>query len=139
MILTVRPFEKWHESVYSTIWLAQNPTDEERVQMAQRIKEDPRLQSVMKVMQFAKEVLFEDHFRGKFLDKVAMEKIFDEHHAEVKASVPAEKLLVYDVAEGWGPLCRFLDKPEPAAPLPHTNKREDFKAMLAELMRGELV
>ena len=139
VILTTRPFEKWYDSVYSTIWLAQNPSEEERAAMAQRVQGDPRLQKVMQVMQFAKQAIMEDHFQGRFLDKEFIKEVFDEHHEKVKAYVPAEKLLVFDVAEGWGPLCRFLNLPEPGEPLPHTNKREDFKEMLSELFKGQLV
>lgn len=43
------------------------------------------------------------------------------HIEEVKATVPAGRLLVYSVAEGWEPLCRFLDKPVPNIPFPHAN------------------
>jgi hypothetical protein len=31
----------------------------------------------------------------------------------MKAEVPEERLLVFNVKEGWGPLCRFLGKEGP--------------------------
>ena len=31
--------------------------------------------------------------------------------------------LMFNVKEGWGPLCRFLDVPEPKEPFPHRNAR----------------
>ena len=31
------------------------------------------------------------------------------HIERVKAEVPADKLLVFDVREGWAPLCAFLN------------------------------
>jgi hypothetical protein len=139
VILTLRPFEKWYESFYSTIWMAQNPPESEREAMAQRIAADPRFQSVMKVMEFAKQTIVEEHFQGRFLDKEFMEKIFNAHNEEVKNYVPEKKLLVYDVCEGWEPLCKFLDVKVPVEPLPHTNKKEDFAAMVGELMQGHLV
>src|SRR5919112_1393841 len=129
VILTIRPFEKWYDSFYSTIWQAQNPTEEQKAEMGKKVQSDPRLQSVMKVMQFAKHAITEEHFQGKFLDKEFTKKIFDKHHEEVKAYVPSDKLLVFDVAEGWEPLCKFLGKRKPVDPLPHTNKKEDFKEM----------
>jgi len=107
--------------------------------MAERVASDPRLQSVMKVMGFAKQTINEEHFQGRFLDKEFMEKVFNEHNEEVKNYVPANKLLVYDVCEGWEPLCKFLDVKVPDEPLPHTNKKEDFHVMVAELMTGNLV
>ena len=35
---------------------------------------------------------------------------------------PKERLLVYDLKEGWGPLCEFLEVPVPDKPFPHKNK-----------------
>jgi hypothetical protein len=43
------------------------------------------------------------------------------HIETVKATVPAERLLVYSVTEGWGPLCQFLGHPVPDVPFPHAN------------------
>ena len=139
VILSTRPFEKWYTSYSSTIWKAQNPPDAERAAMGERIAADPRLQTVMKVMGFSKQVMSEEHFQGKFLDKEFMEKVFNDHHEEAKRYVPAEKLLVYDVTEGWEPLCKFLNVEVPAEPLPHTNKKEDFHEMVKELFSGNLV
>lgn len=139
VILSLRPFEKWYTSFYSTIWQAQNPTESERAAMGERVAADPRLRSVMQVMGFAKQTITEDHFQGKFLDKEFMEKVFNEHNEEVKKYVPADKLLVFDVSEGWKPLCKFLDVEVPNEPLPHTNKREDFHEMVKELFSGNLV
>ncbi len=138
VILTIRPFEKWHESVYSTIWQAQHPSESQKMEMKQKMDAEPRLQATMKCVEFAKEVIMEDHFQGRFLDKAFAEKVFNKHIEDVKANVPAEKLLIFDVSEGWGPLCNFLGVPEPVEPLPHTNKRENFKEMLGELMKGQM-
>lgn len=139
VILSIRPFEKWHESVYTTIWQAQNPSEEQKKEMGQKMAENPRLQLSMQCVQFAKKIIMDDHFQGRFLDKAFAEEVFNKHNEEVKAYVPAEKLLVFDVSEGWGPLCKFLGVTEPAEPLPHTNKRENFREMIAELMKGEMV
>jgi hypothetical protein len=139
VILSLRPFEKWYTSFYSTIWQAQNPPESERAAMGERVASDPRLQSVMQVMGFAKQTINEEHFQGRFLDKEFMEKVFNDHNEEVKNYVPADKLLVFDVREGWEPLCNFLEVEVPAGPLPHTNKKEDFAVMVGELMSGHLV
>ncbi len=44
-----------------------------------------------------------------------------QHIEEVQATVPAERLLVYSVSEGWEPLCEFLGEPVPDIPFPHAN------------------
>jgi hypothetical protein len=136
VILTVRPFENWYTSIYSTIWQAGPQTLFQKIAMMSRLLFNRRLRAVIRCVKFAKGSIFGVHLQGKFEDKAFAEKMFNQHIAEVKAHVPAEKLLIYDVSEGWGPLCKFLNLPEPDEPLPHLNKKEDFKAMLGEIIKG---
>ena len=44
----------------------------------------------------------------------------------VKRTVPPERLLVWEVTEGWEPLCEFLEVDVPDEPLPHANDRDTF-------------
>ena len=37
---------------------------------------------------------------------------------QVKSHVPGDRLLVWDVREGWAPLCKFLQVPVPNKPFP---------------------
>jgi len=46
---------------------------------------------------------------------------FNEWKEQVIAEVPADRLLVFDVKQGWEPLCTFLGVPQPETPFPHTN------------------
>jgi hypothetical protein len=139
VILTVRPFDKWHSSVFSTIWQAGPQTLPEKLKMITKLIMNPRLRKVISCVKLAKEMIFKVHFQGKFEDRVEAEKIFNQHIENVKAHVPADKLLILDVSEGWGPLCKFLGVPEPNEPIPHLNKKENFKEMLGHLMKGEMV
>ena len=107
--------------------------------MMSKLLFNPHLRSVIKCVKFAKGTIFGGHLQGRFHDKAFAETIFNKHIQEVKAHVPPDKLLVYDVSEGWGPLCKFLGVKEPVVPLPHLNKKENFKAMLGELMKGRMV
>ena len=138
VILTVRPFADWYRSVNNTIRKAGPQTLPEKLKMMVKMATNPRLRKVVKAIKMVKRVVWEKHFQGRIEDAAFAEKIFNEHIEEVKAYVPKEKLLVYDVREGWAPLCSFLGMPEPAEPLPHLNKKENFKSMLAELMKGNM-
>jgi hypothetical protein len=111
----------------------------EKIKMLIRIITDPRIRKVVQCIKFVKRQVWGKQFQGRFLDKEFAEKIWYEHIEEVKANVPADRLLVYDVREGWEPLCKFLGKPIPSEPVPHLNKKENFKTMLAELMKGNMV
>ena len=51
---------------------------------------------------------------------------FSAHNEAVKSTIPASRLLVYEVKDGWGPLCEFLGKPIPSDSFPRTNDRAEF-------------
>jgi hypothetical protein len=52
--------------------------------------------------------------------------VFERHVREVKTTIAPERLLVFDVREGWAPLCAFLARPVPDTPFPRTNARDEF-------------
>lgn len=49
-------------------------------------------------------------------------EFFSDWKREVEASVPADRLLIYELKDGWGPLCEFLGLPEPDQPFPTGNE-----------------
>ncbi|HEY1752052.1 MAG TPA: sulfotransferase [Caulobacteraceae bacterium] len=61
-------------------------------------------------------------------DRAYMTDHFRRHTEAVKAAIPPERLLVYEVGEGWDRLCPFLGVPVPAEPYPSENSRADFIA-----------
>jgi len=54
---------------------------------------------------------------------------FNAHIEEVKLFVPEDQLLVFDVTEGWEPLCKFLDLPVPDIPFPRINDRRQMTVL----------
>jgi hypothetical protein len=60
------------------------------------------------------------------LDHDALVKAFIAHNEAVKATVPSRQLLVYEVKDGWDPLCSFIGVAPPAEPFPRTNHRAEF-------------
>ena len=56
-------------------------------------------------------LIWEGTFHNEFLNKEKAIEIYNKHVEEVKKVVPADRLLVFSVQEGWAPLCRFLDVP----------------------------
>ena len=55
---------------------------------------------------------------------------FERHVREVREGVPAERLLVYEVRQGWGPLCEFLGVEVPDEPFPHVNSSADRRVLV---------
>lgn len=39
----------------------------------------------------------------------------------IRGLVPPDRLLEWDISDGWEPLCKFLGKPVPDVPFPHAN------------------
>ena len=57
---------------------------------------------------------------------------FTAHIDHVIANVPPERLLVWNVSQGWEPLCEALGLPVPDEPFPKSNTTEDFLARRAK-------
>jgi hypothetical protein len=65
------------------------------------------------------------------LDVSALMEGFGAHNQAVKETIPQDRLLVYQVTEGWGPLCDFLGVEVPDEPFPRTNDRSEFWELVA--------
>jgi len=70
--------------------------------------------------------------RGRLDDRALMTDYFRRHTEAVKAAIAPERLLVFEVGEGWDRLCRFLGVPVPDEPYPSENSRADFIARVEE-------
>jgi len=61
---------------------------------------------------------------------------FHRHNDEVRRTIAPERLLTYNVKEGWEPLCEFLKVPVPRTPFPHTNTTQEFRARMQQRMQA---
>lgn len=66
-------------------------------------------------------------FGGKLDDAAHAKAVFERHNALVKATIPADRLLVFEAKQGWEPLCAFLGVPVPEGPYPNVNDTAEFK------------
>ena len=112
IVLTVRSPESWAESFSETI----------NKLMAGSAQAPPHMQPFMHM---ANGVLGKAGFIGRN-SREEMIDAFNTHIARVKQGVDPERLLVFEVKDGWNPLCSFLGKPVPTEAFPRTNSREDF-------------
>lgn len=76
-------------------------------------------------MHFARMIIHDQTFHGN-LSRDNVIASFERHNAQVIATIPPERLLVFEAAQGWEPLCAFLGLPVPDVPFPRTNSREEF-------------
>jgi hypothetical protein len=76
---------------------------------------------------------FGGYLPGELKNKDAILNLFNNFNQNVKNECPKEKLLVYEVSQGWEPLCTFLGKPIPNVPFPHVNDTNEFKERIAHV------
>ncbi len=65
-------------------------------------------------------------FDGRADDPEHALTIFKAHEAAVRDAIPANRLLVFDVRQGWSPLCDFLGLAVPEEPFPRINNVSEF-------------
>ena len=75
------------------------------------------------------------HAGSKVEMRARARTVYREHYAFVRAITPAERLLEFKLADGWGPLCEFLGKGFPGCPFPHVNDTAAFRAEFREISR----
>lgn len=64
-------------------------------------------------------------------ERAAALEAYERHNEAVRAAVPPERLIEWQVTDGWGPLCERLGVPTPDEPFPHTNTRAQVVEFLA--------
>ncbi len=111
VILTERDPQAWYESTQQTIFAIRDET---------AAPTDAFVSMIRKVVY--KMFDFRVHDRDWAIS------VFERHNAEARAAIPADRLLVYEVAQGWAPLCEFLGAPVPDGPMPKVNTTEEFRA-----------
>lgn len=67
-------------------------------------------------------------FGGRWIDKVDALAAYRARADEVRALLPPDRVLFHDVANGWEPLCAFLEVPVPDRPFPRLNDPAQFQA-----------
>jgi hypothetical protein len=123
VLLSVRDPERWYDSTRGTIY--------ELTRMTEGSTISRLIFGVVGLLVFggftgrrsslANDLIWQGTFDGKFEDRAYAMEVFERHNEEVKRRVPQDRLLVYEVREGWGPLCEFLGVPVPDEPFPRLN------------------
>lgn len=109
VVLTTRSPDAWYESVSGTIF-------------APSARESWNAGLVGPLM----EATIFDRLPTEPDDRPAITDWYAARNAEVVASLSPDRLLVFDPADGWEPLCAFLGRPRPSLPFPRTNQRTEL-------------
>ena len=105
VVLTVRDPERWYDSIQQTIFTLQDD----------QWPEGPR------------DIIYNRTFNGRLTDRAHCQAVFTKHVDAVRETIAADRLLVFNVKEGWEPLCAFLGVPVPEdESFPHVNDTAAF-------------
>ena len=119
---TVRDPDKWFDSTQATIFSPNSP--------AHAAPEGPMRDFMGQLFGW---------YGGDMHDRAFMVDFFRRHTEAVVAGVPKARLLVFDVAEGWAPLCAFLGVPVPDTPYPRENTTAQFQARMGGVPDPETI
>src|SRR3990167_9569265 len=109
---TVRDPDKWFDSTQATIFNPDRPPPPEGTPMRAFFDQ------------------LYGWYGGDLHDRAFLVDFFRLHTEAVIAGVPKDRLLVFEVAQGWAPLCDFLGVAAPDTPFPRENSTDQFKANL---------
>ena len=107
VILSVRDPEAWWKSASETIFTPHNPVPETDWH-------DMWID------------IISNRFTVRLDDKQACIDAFNRHYDQVRKTVSPERLVEWNVKDGWAPICAALEVAVPDEPFPHTNTRSDF-------------
>jgi hypothetical protein len=126
VILTVRDPERWYESTYNTIYGMRRMISSPIFRLVGLFRP-----GMSRVARMNDRLIWEETFGGNLEDRERAIRVLEQHNEEVAQRVPPERLLVYEVKEGWEPLCSFLGVEVPKdKPFPHLNDTEAFHKMI---------
>lgn len=95
VVHTIRDPERWYDSTYETIY------------QAERLFPYWTQKSIKPIGRFVdmqNRIIWHNLFEGSFENRQRAIEIFQQYTEDVKRTVPADRLLIFHVKEGWEPL-----------------------------------
>lgn len=89
-----------------------------------------------KFRQMSRRLIWHRSHNDTMDDRDAALAHYQRHIEEVRARVPADRLLVFSADQGWEPLCAFLGVPVPDEPFPRVNDRQEILKKFRGVKRG---
>jgi Sulfotransferase domain len=124
VLLTVRDPDAWYESAKNSIYASLIAGRKGELAGGTNTPPSPEAFAMISTL------IWEGTFHGRFEDRAYAIEMFNQHNDEVRRKVPAERLVVHEVKDGWRPLAKMLDVPEPTTPFPRLNDKAAFREMV---------
>jgi hypothetical protein len=114
VVLSVRDPDQWHDSVKATIMPFIG---------ARGKHPSPHVNAIAEMGHKTVNV---DVFDDRLEDCEHAKRVFKKHIDDVRSAIAPDRLLVFDLRDGWDPLCEFLGTAKPDIPFPKTNSSKEF-------------
>ena len=122
-VLTTRDPVAWYESAEKTIF---------RVAVRRQADSGPMPAFVRMVQK----TVWDGTFKGRFTERDFALGVMAQHNEAVRREIPADRLLEFQVRQGWQPLCDFLGVDVPDEEFPRLNDSAAFNERVAEWERS---
>ena len=127
ILLSVRGGEEWVRSMRETIWgMFHGDSVIHHVSRGRAVL-DPIWRRYIHLMHRMNWDEDTGALAGETFTDEGLAAVMDRWNETVIATVPAERLLVWNPSEGWDPLCEFLEVDVPDEPLPRLNDTQSFR------------
>src|SRR5271167_2823421 len=124
VLLTVRDPDAWYDSTRNSIYASLIAGRKGELVGGTATPPSPEAFAMISTL------IWDGTFNGRFEDRDYAIAMFERHNEEVRRKVPAERLIVHDIKDGWAPLVEMLGVEEPSGPLPHLNDQASFRQMV---------
>ncbi len=128
IVLTVRDPQAWYRSARATI------LNQDRDKRTDRLA-DAGGTALVEALSTLSAAMATRGFR-RDLNEAETIAVFERHNSAVRAGVDAARLLVYEVEQGWAPLCEFLQVNVPSSPFPRGNEAGTFHQNVDQAVRS---
>jgi hypothetical protein len=113
VLLSTRDADAWYRSASNTIFNVFDNPPPGREQWFEALRK-----------------MFRERFSDDLGNPTVMMDAFERHNAQVRAGVPARRLLEWTPSDGWEPICERLGVAVPDEAFPRTNRTNETRAML---------
>lgn len=123
VLLNVRDFDGFYKSCTNTILAVKQAAQAgELEQDANREQPAPELWGVIE------KLIWQGDFQGRFQDKEWVRQMYYERIETIKREVPADRLVYWELGDGWEPLADALGVDVPDEPFPHLHDTNEFRS-----------
>jgi Sulfotransferase domain len=127
VLLSVRSPEEWVNSMRPTVWGIFHGDSVIHHMSEARAALDPLWRRYTNLMASLTWGVDDGVLAGETYTDEGLGVVMERWNEEVVRTVPADRLLVWNPAEGWEPLCEFLEVEAPSEPLPRLNDTASFR------------